>query len=123
MRACNVLPDSSPIDVAAGIAQISNLGEAQPQGIVLMNEISHSISDELDSRDDAYGKCGRCGISTLTLRRFALKAILAGIREAIRVNRACMTRVPQNAGREKRRLAHSIHWHKRVRHWIFPFLR
>lgn len=120
MRARNVLPDGGPIDVATGISQISNLGEGEPQGTVLMNELRHSVADKLDGRDDPHGKSGLRGISTLTVDSFALEAILAGVRPAISVNRACVARIPQNAGRKQRGLVHSIYGYKKLRHWIFP---
>lgn len=116
MRACNVLPDGGPIDVATGITQVGNLGEGELQGTVLMNEPRHSIPDEPDGRDEPHGKCGRRWISPLTRYGLTLAAVSTGISEAIRVNSASVARLSQNAGRDKCRLVHSIYGYKRVRH-------
>lgn len=98
MRARRIFPDGGPIDVAAGITQVCNLGEGELQGSVLMNELSHAVSDEPDGRNKTHSKSGRRRISTFTRHGFALEAIFAGIRLAIGMNRTCMAWLAENAG-------------------------
>jgi len=114
MRACHIFPDGRPIDIAAGITQLSDLGKRKSQGIVLMNELSHSVSNERNGRSEPHGKSRRRRISALTSDGPALEAIFTGIRQAICVNCTCVAWRPENAGRDKRRLVHSIYRYKLI---------